>query len=238
MTRFLGGILGLIVRLVLIAAILSVLVSAAVTFGVIDVGDDGSSLEQSDRDWPFVWEVPIDGDPAVETDPGHAGDEEEYGAPIEEDPGTTTVAIQGETITSDAIEARIHVRVNDIRSSHELSPLGHDDDIASIARTHSHDMAERGYIGHVTPEGVRPHDRFGDLFPAECRGVGENIAMVGQGGATDADALAKRIVDGWMNSDSHRENLLTEEWDREGIGVYLHDGAVFATQNFCDDSAG
>ncbi len=37
-----------------------------------------------------------------------------------------------------------------------------------------------------------------------------------------------------MNSPGHRENILTEIYDREGIGVEITDDhKVYVTQNFC-----
>ena len=44
--------------------------------------------------------------------------------------------------------------------------------------------------------------------------------------------LAFRIVDGWMNSPGHRENILTETYDRKGIGIGAEE-SVWVTQNFC-----
>tara|TARA_Y100001934_G_scaffold240100_1_gene294187 strand:- start:45 stop:1334 length:1290 start_codon:yes stop_codon:yes gene_type:complete len=47
------------------------------------------------------------------------------------------------------------------------------------------------------------------------------------------DQLAEQIVDGWMKSKDHYENIVKPEWQREGIGVYIaNDDKVFATQNF------
>ena len=49
----------------------------------------------------------------------------------------------------------------------------------------------------------------------------------------NTDQLAKEIVDGWMKSKDHYENIVKSEWQREGIGVYIaNDDKVFATQNF------
>lgn len=43
--------------------------------------------------------------------------------------------------------------------------------------------------------------------------------------------LAFRIVDGWMNSPGHRENILTETYVREGIGIGAEE-SVWVSQNF------
>ena len=59
--------------------------------------------------------------------------------------------------------------------------------------------------------------------------------MTGVYGEPPEEAIATQFVDMWMNSDGHRQNILTERWNNEGIGVYYdsEDGEVYATQNFC-----
>lgn len=231
-----GRIVGSVIRIALFALLLSVLISAALTLGMIDAGEDDGAIDTPEwlPDWPFVWEVPVDGEsdraPGPEQSPGQ---EEVEGDPVREDPGTTSVETGGTTVTSDDVEERIHERVNAIRSEHDLSQLDHDDEIASTARTYSHDMGERDYFSHVSPEGESPADRL-DEYPSECSAVGENLALVGTRGAADADEIAERVVQGWMNSEGHRENILTARWDSQGIGVYIDGDRVYATQNFCD----
>lgn len=232
-----GRMLGGVVRIVFGIVVLSLLLSAAVSMGVIDVGpgDDGTiDTPEPLPDWPLVWEVPVDTDPAEQgprTDPTATNGSE----PHTDDPGTTRLEAGESSVSSEEIEARIHDRINAIRSENDLSQLDHDDEIASIGRAHSYDMAERDYFSHVSPEGAGPDDRLGDLYPSTCRAVGENLAYVGTAGATDADEIAERIVDGWMNSEGHRENVLTGRWDSQGIGVYIDGQRVYATENFCDE---
>lgn len=230
-------LLGAVVRVVLFALILSVLVSTAVSMGVIDVGPDNSTIETPEPlpDWPFVWEIPIDGDSGVEPKTQPSPAEGDVGEPIREDPGNTSVDTGQVSISSNEVETRVHERINTIRADNNLSHLDHNDEIATIARTYSHDMAERGYFSHVNPEGEGPDDRFGDLYPRKCHAVGENLALVGSTGAMDADEIAKRVVNGWMNSEGHRENILTARWDSQGIGVYIGDERVYVSQEFCDE---
>ncbi len=127
----------------------------------------------------------------------------------------------------------VHERINSIRVENDLEELAFDDDIADISRTYSHDMGERGYFSHVSPEGETPDDRFGTLHPSPCRGVGENLARVSTTGGDDVGAVTDRIVEGWMDSPGHRENILTAQWDSQGIGVYITGNNVYATQKFC-----
>lgn len=150
-------------------------------------------------------------------------------------------AIEGSEREAD-IERAIHRDVNAIRTDRDLAELDHDDEIANVARAHSVDMHERDYFSHVGPNGSTPADRMerADLFPDPCEGVGENLGMIwtsaDQLDATRSEDIAERIVQGWMDSEGHRENLLADRWHRQGIGVHVSDdGEVYATQLFCAD---
>jgi uncharacterized protein YkwD len=219
----------------LVGVLLSLLWTASL-MGLVDTGEVDSPVvedvvepPQWFVDSPLVWEVPA----GEETQgPQETPEAPEGSSPPEGDPGTTSTA--GD-VSSDEIEAEIHDQVNEIRTERGLSELEHDDEIAAISRTHSQDMNERDYFSHTNPEGETPADRFGDLYPAECRAVGENLAYIqsGAGGHGSAESIADRIVQGWMDSDGHRENLLRENWDSQGIGVYIDDGRIDATQKFC-----
>jgi uncharacterized protein YkwD len=48
------------------------------------------------------------------------------------------------------------------------------------------------------------------------------------------DDIALTLVDSWMASPPHRENILDERWNSMSVGVYVSEGkTVFATQVFC-----
>ena len=156
---------------------------------------------------------------------------------------------------AERIEFLVHKYTNQERLNYGLTQLAFDSEITQIARGHSSDMAEREYFAHETPEGLTPTDRA-DLQEYSCQkmvglliysGIAENIF---QGHLFDSyytingeitsyewnteEEIAKITVDGWMNSPGHRENILTEIFDREGIGVKItQDHKVYVTQNFC-----
>ncbi|MFH5797331.1 CAP domain-containing protein [Haladaptatus sp. CMAA 1911] len=150
------------------------------------------------------------------------------------------------------VERLVHTYVNEERSNRGLEPLAFSTDLREIARYHSEDMATRNYFSHTSPEGENFADRY-DRFDHTCRASagdgryltgGENIAQTwydvrvttadGTVRYTTEDELARAIVTQWMNSQGHRENILTPEWRNEGIGIVVTDeGKVYATQNFC-----
>lgn len=168
------------------------------------------------------------------------------------DPGETRYETDVETVSSIAVEDRVHELVNERRAEHGLEPIGFDGTIASVSRAHSQDMHEREFA-HVNPDGDTPHDRF-NAVADYCRVYSENIARTSVGKPVErsydgerveyhtAEELAEGLVEQWMNSPEHREAILGEQeavieaggLDRGGVGVYITDeGRVFATHNFC-----
>ncbi|WP_258555511.1 CAP domain-containing protein [Halopelagius longus] len=150
------------------------------------------------------------------------------------------------THNESVLEREIHKEINERRQSHGLSPLKSDSQLSNVARSHSQDMATRDYFSHDSPEGRDFDDRY-QQHGYECRVQisdreyatgGENIAYRASSGLeTNESELADEIVNGWMNSTGHRENILRPYWRVEGIGVTVTSRddmtAVYVTQNFC-----
>jgi uncharacterized protein YkwD/RNA polymerase subunit RPABC4/transcription elongation factor Spt4 len=130
------------------------------------------------------------------------------------------------------LEKAIHSATNEQRAAHGYSRLAYETHLAGIARTHSRTMATQGFFAHESPDGSTTMDRY---RRANYHGqqAGENISKQYSASTTDAEAIATDVVDGWMDSPGHRENILTSSFDVEGIGLYQgDDGALFVTQNF------
>jgi uncharacterized protein YkwD len=151
------------------------------------------------------------------------------------DPGRTVyTADDGSEIDTDEAERRFHEYVNAIRRGHGLEPLAHDETIATVARGHSWDMFDREFFGHGNPDGEGPFDRYRDVND-DCRAFGENVHWHDvRTSMDDGGDSAEFAVESLMDSTEHRENILSERWVTQGIGVVLTpDGRAFVTQNFC-----
>lgn len=127
------------------------------------------------------------------------------------------------------VEQKIYQKINEERSKAGVAPLSYNSTMEKYARIKSQDMGDRGYFDHVDPEG--------NLITVKMQqdGVrynawGENIAYIG--GVSDADALATQFMKNWMNSQGHRENILSTNFASVGVGVYKSGNRVYATQEF------
>jgi uncharacterized protein YkwD len=156
-------------------------------------------------------------------------------------------------VRADDLAQRVHVLVNAERKKARLPALTWNNALAAIALDHSRDMAGRNYFSHPDPEG---HDFDWRYRQAgfDCRvPVGnfihagaENLALSRLYNSyqrvkgvttydwnTPAD-IARKAVDGWMQSPGHRANILTAHWRRQGIGVVIApENRILITQNFC-----
>ena len=100
-------------------------------------------------------------------------------------------------------------------------------------------MSERNYLSHISPEGKDVTDRYEqanfvcarELSNGDILKGAENLAEISY--PDDLTGIGTRVIQSWMDSPSHRENLLFKEYGKEGIGVVISDDVLHITQNFC-----
>ena len=151
----------------------------------------------------------------------------------------------------------IHTQVNAVREQHALPPLAWTSRLEPVAQAHSQDMATNAFFGHVNPRGENPNDRarntgfidqvqVGDYLIV---GIGENLFLTHhfwayhilqqEDGARHylfdwktPQEIARQTVESWMQSLTHRANLLSPLYQAEAIGIVRTAGeALFITQN-------
>ncbi len=100
------------------------------------------------------------------------------------------------------------------RRKQGLGALQLDATLVSVARQRAQDMATKGYFAHTSPSG---QTAFGLLASAGFAYVtaGENIARNNY-----PDAQTENVaMTGFMNSPSHKENILDPNFSLVGVGV-------------------
>jgi uncharacterized protein YkwD len=149
---------------------------------------------------------------------------------------TRTVVASGEdngVVDAVAAEGRLLELLNADRRRAGLPPLRWDGRLARVARSHSRDMMDGGFVGHVSARTGDPATRVaraGLRFDL----VLENVARAYSLGE------AQR---GLMQSPGHRRNCLSPEVTHVGIGVVLGREVggrreVYVTQLFAAEPAG
>jgi uncharacterized protein YkwD len=148
-----------------------------------------------------------------------------------------TDAIEADVNTTE-VERQIHAEINAERRVRGLDPLAYRDGTAARAREHTAWMTQAGELSHSN---LRHQYR--------CTPAGENVAYtyVAQDIVTEdgravnhhgnESSIAEGIVNQWLRSPPHRENLLDPRFSGEGIGVAVGEDdegrRVYATQALC-----
>ena len=96
------------------------------------------------------------------------------------------------------------------RAQQGLAPLRLNTRLSLAAVDRLRDMFAKHYFDHVSPDGIDPFSWF-DKRGYHYTEAGENLA-VGYG-------TPSGIVDGWMHSAAHRENVLKAHFDEVGIAI-------------------
>jgi uncharacterized protein YkwD len=130
------------------------------------------------------------------------------------------------------VEKGVYKLTNDVRQKNGLPVLAREKLLAEVARRHSEDMLMRKYFSHVSPDGQNPHNRVITGYPYPLQASGENIWGASGSEPLETDLLARIIVDTWMSSPGHRENILRPEFTDIGVGVAAIGKDIRATQIF------
>lgn len=103
------------------------------------------------------------------------------------------------------------IRLTNIkRKEANLSEVKENGLLTKAAMEKGKDMLAQGYWAHVAPDGTQPWDFFKEVG-YKYRYAGENLAR-------DFPSPSQ-VVDAWMASPSHRDNLLSERYREIGVAV-------------------
>jgi uncharacterized protein YkwD len=116
-----------------------------------------------------------------------------------------------------AMSAAIGCLLNAERTSKGLAPLKLNASLTKASQLMAGLMVGQGFFAHDTPDGRSVVDRVRPTgYIKGSWSLGENIAW-GSGSL----ATPRAIVNGWMHSTGHRENILRAKFRDIGIGIKL-----------------
>jgi uncharacterized protein YkwD len=108
-----------------------------------------------------------------------------------------------------------------------------DEALSKIATTRSEDMATNDYFSHTSPDGCDLLCRF-KVAHYPSLAMGENLAEFSDYTTQSESKLAEEFVNDWLKSSTHRQNLLSNTFTHEGIGVAVKDTHIVVTVIFAN----
>ncbi|MCA1623383.1 MAG: CAP domain-containing protein [Acidobacteria bacterium] len=125
-------------------------------------------------------------------------------------------------------EDEIFRLVNLERRKRRLNELDWDEQLAKMARKYSEKMARENFFSHFDPEGGNAAKRAKKAKIKNWSKIGENLFTIERVSKFEAF-----VVKYWMESPTHEENILDEEWTTTGVGIFgVDNGDIFITQIF------
>ncbi len=103
---------------------------------------------------------------------------------------------------------------NSARAENGLGALSTNSRLEAAAYAKANDMLEKDYFAHNSPDGKTPWDFI--------RGAGYNYTYAGENLAIGY-ANASELFNAWMNSSTHRDNILNSNFREIGISVVSGD---------------
>lgn len=162
------------------------------------------------------------GEAVVMNFPVYVGEDPPRAMELQPEPATSGSS----TASAEEVEAELLRLTNEARRARGLAPLRRDPRLDAIARAHSTDMLEHGFVAHTSPTTGSPTDR---VTRAGLRSglVLENVGR---------DHSALELHRGLEGSPGHRANLVNPDVNTIGLGVVVDDRdgrrAFLATEVF------
>lgn len=135
--------------------------------------------------------------------PPQGGQSPSFTPPAPSSPGQASSSL-------DQLRQRILDLVNSARAQAGLPPLQMNAALQAAAQEHSEDMLQNNYFDHTSRDGLSPMQR---MQSAGYNGTsyGENIA--------EGQQSPEKVMNDWMNSPEHRQNILSPNYGEIGIGI-------------------
>lgn len=130
-----------------------------------------------------------------------------------------------ESVSLDEVTSAIIQRTNEFRNEHELPPVRRCDELTEAADQFARFMSKSDKYGHQA-DGRTPAERARAAGYQYCV-VRENIAYRTNTGDPDTQTLIDVFVQGWIDSPSHRDNILADYVTDTGVAVATSDQVTF-----------
>jgi uncharacterized protein YkwD len=140
------------------------------------------------------------------------------------------------------IEAEFVAMMNDEREANGVSRLNTHSRAKKLALYHATDLSEADIGGHISSDGRTLAER-NKQFGVCQRHIAENVYVYQPGynvseeyPETGERRLANHTFEGFVNSESHYESMVSAEFSYTGVAVVVReDGRMTVVQVFCGD---
>jgi uncharacterized protein YkwD len=124
-------------------------------------------------------------------------------------------------LSLDNLAAELLKQINQKRTANGLSMLSYSADLQASADIRAKESVQN--FSHLRPDGRSCET----AVTVDYAVTGENLIQV-----TNEFATADIMVDTWMNSPSHRNNILLASFTKMAVGIYVSNGTTYVSTIF------
>lgn len=139
----------------------------------------------------------------------------------------TAQAVPVELTREERISNKIAELMNEKRTGEGKTVLAVRSELAESAVVRANELPRKA--SHDRPDG----SAYLTAVNLSYNQIGENFAYACVPGMSE-EAIAAYLVEGWMNSQVHHDNILKSDWTDTGIGVCIQGDTVYAVQLFME----
>ncbi|MDB5045036.1 MAG: hypothetical protein JWQ08_1086 [Deinococcus sp.] len=140
--------------------------------------------------------------------------------PKAQDVGSQTMSAEEAQVLLEVNAARAVARKCGTVDYAATTPVTWNGYLAAAARAHAEDMAAHNFFAHVSPNGDTMVKRAEAAGYSAWRELGENIA---------AGYTVDNVVQGWIDSPGHCENLMNPKFKEMGASYVYRTGSTYGT---------
>jgi len=137
---------------------------------------------------------------------------------VEQNSGSQTV-VTGPAL--DGLADELLKAINQQRTANGLSTLSYSADLQAAADTRAKESVQN--FSHIRPDGRGCET----AVTVDYTVTGENLIQV-----TSEFATASIMIDTWMNSPTHRNNILLPSFTQMAVGIYVYNGITYVSTIF------
>ncbi len=146
-------------------------------------------------------------------------------AKSEEPVFSTAQASVTDLYVPDEEDIKLFNAVNEARRKNGVEPLQLDPELCRLSYIRAQEqLLEKG---HTRPDGTRFITVFNE-YNYKCNRAGENICIIGDSSTYSTQKATKL----WLNSQSHKDVMLREHWQKTGVCSIEKDSKVYCVVLF------
>lgn len=129
-------------------------------------------------------------------------------------------------LDKEVLKRRIEELINQERVRNGQSGLERNTTLQENAELRAQEIMKNP--GHIRLDG----SKFSSAITVDYKMAGENIVYIDISDSLTEDELSRMFVNSWIESESHKKNIVRSSWKETGVGISIQGNSIYVVQLF------